>query len=285
MTFSASTRSKDVCWYARLRPDELEQVIAEHPVALVPWGALEWHSYHLPTGLDGLVAEAVAARVAERVCGVILPTFYLPITSLPHRFSISMRATTVRAVVDDLFAELARIGFRVVVLLTGHYAQGHELVLIEAAEAAFAQHALLVLAAPPLALVDGSMLDHAGRWETSALLATHPELVDMRLLQQALDLHPAGRIGDVGILGELPIATATAAAGEVAIEAAVDAVAKLVTVLLKSGDPAPLQAYYAARRAVYRSYVDRYFRGSWEEAAARWWAERVDRDGGQVDRP
>jgi creatinine amidohydrolase len=280
MTWSTASGSGDMCWYARLRPDELEQAIAEHPIALVPWGALEWHSSHLPVGLDGLVAEAIAARVAARLGGIILPTFYLPITSLPHRFSISMRATTVRAVVDDLFAELARIGFRVVALLTGHYAQGHELVLIEAAEDAYAQHGLLVLATPPLALVDDSMLDHAGRWETSALLATQPDLVDMRLLQQALEQHPAGRIADLGILGELPVATATAGAGEVAIEEAVDAIAGLLTTLLRSADPGPLRTYYAARRAAYQAYVERYFTGSWEEAAARWWAERVDRDGG-----
>lgn len=271
----------DICWYARMRPDELERAIADRPIALVPWGALEWHSAHLPVGLDGLVAEAIAARVAERLGGIILPALYLPITALPHRFSISMRSSTVRAVVDDLLGELSRVGFRVVVLLTGHYAQGHELVLIEAAEAAMTEHKLPVLAAPPLALVDDAMLDHAGHWETSALLAAHPELVDMRRLQQALQSHATGRVADLGILGEIPIATATAAAGEIAIGQAVDKIAALVTHVLDSGDVEPLRAYYTHRRAAYQPFVDRYFRGSWEDAAARWWDERAGPGGKQ----
>jgi creatinine amidohydrolase len=237
---------------------------------------LEWHGAHLPVGLDGIVAEAIAVRVAERAGGIVLPTFYLPITALPHRFSISIRAATVRAVLDDLLAELSRVGFRVVALLTGHYAQGHELVLIEAAEAALDQHSLLVLAAPPLAVVDDGMLDHAGHWETSELLATRPDLVDMRRLERALAAFPTGRVEDLGILGELPLATATAATGEVAIERAVTAIAELVTSLAQNGDAAPLHAYYAQRRAAYAEWVRRYFDGSWEAAAARWWDERKD---------
>ena len=273
----AGAGGSGVAWYARLRPDELERAVASKPVAFVPWGALEWHSAHLPVGLDGLVAESIAARVAERVGGVVLPPFYLPITALPHRFSLSMRASTVRAVLDDLFAELARVGFKVVVLLSGHYAQGHELVLIEAAEAAIKQ-GLPVLATPPLAVVDDNMLDHAGHWETSLLLATHPELVDMRRLRRAVATFPAGHIADLGILGELPLATATAASGEIAIEQAISAIDELVATLLSSGDPAPLRAYYARRRAAYARFLEHYFDGSWEEAAARWWRDTAAHD-------
>ena len=30
----------------------------------------------------------------------------------------------------------------------------------------------------------------------------------------------------------------------------------------------------AVARASYQAYVDRYFRGSWEEAIAMWWGEK-----------
>ncbi|HEX6291334.1 MAG TPA: creatininase family protein [Herpetosiphonaceae bacterium] len=263
--------------YVALRPDQLAAKLAEAPVAYVPWGALEWHSMHLPVGLDGLVAECIAERAVARTSGVVLPTMYLPITALPHRFSISLSASTVRAVLEELLAELARIGFRVVVLLSGHYAQGHELVLIDVAERAIVDHNLLVLATPPMALVSEEYLDHAGRWETAQLLATHPELVDLRALTQALADYPAGHVADLGILGELPV-SATAASGEVAIEQALDAIAQWVSLLLQTGDPQPLREFYASRRALYQSFVDRYFSGSYEDAAAAWWAERVRRD-------
>jgi creatinine amidohydrolase len=263
--------------YVALRPDQLAERLADTPVAYVPWGALEWHSMHLPVGLDGLVAESIAQRAVERTGGVVLPTMYLPITALPHRFSISFRATTVQAVLDDLLAELARIGFRIVVLLSGHYAQGHELVLIDVAERALSTHNLLVLATPPMALVNEEYLDHAARWETAQMLATHPELVDLRQLSRALTEYPAGHIADLGILGELPVA-ATAASGEVVIEQALDAIEQWIRLLLQTDDPQPLGEFYARRRALYQSFVERYFSGSYEDAAAAWWSERMKRD-------
>jgi creatinine amidohydrolase len=263
--------------YAELTPEQLQARLDAAPVAYVPWGALEWHSVHLPLGLDGIVAESIAARAVARTEGILLPTLYLPMTALPHRFSISFRATTLHAVLDDLFAELARIGVRVVVLLSGHYAQGHELMLIEAAERAIAQHQLLALATPPLALLGEDYLDHAGRWETSQLLATRPDLVDLRALAHALQLHPAGHIADLGILGELPL-SATAASGEVLIEQALRAIDEWVRLLLQSGDPTPLLAFYARRRATYQPFIERYLHDSYEDAAAAWWQDRIRKD-------
>lgn len=262
--------------YATLRPDQLEQIIAATPVAYVPWGALEWHSLHLPVGLDGIVAQAFAERAVDRIGGLLLPTMYLPITTLPHRFSIAFKAEHVRAILDDLFDELARIGFRVAVLLSGHYAQGHELVLIDAAEAALERTGLLVLASPPLGLLDEAYLDHAGRWETAQLLATRPDLVDPRQLSRALQQFPAGHVADLGILGEMPH-SATATSGEVVIEQALDALAEWVRTL-RTGDIEPLRAFYARRRAAYQPFLDAYFHGSHEEAAAAWWADRIKRD-------
>jgi creatinine amidohydrolase len=263
--------------YVRLRPDQLQSRIEASPVAYAPWGALEWHSVHLPVGLDGILAECIAERAVIRTGGVVLPVSYLPITALPNRFSISFRATTVRTVIDELLAELARVGFKVVVLLSGHYAQGHELVLMDAAEAAIKQHGLMVLAAPPMALVSDAYLDHAGRWETAQLLATFPKLVDQRRLVQALHEHPAGHIADLGILGDLPT-EATAGSGEIAIEQAIEAIEAWVRQLLLTDDPSALLQFYAQRRADYQGFVERYFNGSYEEAAAAWWADRMKRD-------
>ena len=261
--------------YSRLRPDELERRIAAVPVAFVPWGALEWHSAHLPVGLDGLVAEAIASRAATEVGGVVLPPFYLPITALPHRFSVSIRAVTVRAVLDELLDELARVGLRVVVVLSGHYAQGHELVLIEAAEAALERDGLLVLATPPLALLDDAMLDHAGHWETSLLLAIAPDLVDMEPLRRSLPATASSLARETGILGQIPLDSATAADGQEAITRAVAAIKRVVDTLLATGDSRFLHDYYARRRSVYAPFIDRYFKGSWEDAAARWWDDQT----------
>ncbi|HEU5102944.1 MAG TPA: creatininase family protein, partial [Roseiflexaceae bacterium] len=107
--------------YAELRPEQLETIMAVAPVAYVPWGALEWHGPHLPFGLDGFTAEGVAERVVQRTGGVLLPTTWWPITALPHRYSLSIGSDVIQALWDGIFAELARAGFRLVVLLSGHY--------------------------------------------------------------------------------------------------------------------------------------------------------------------
>ena len=254
--------------YAELRPDELEQIIATTPIAYVPWGALEWHGPHLPFGLEGFTAEGLAERVVRRTGGVLLPTTWWPITALPHRFSLSIQSEVIQALWDGIFGELARAGFRLVVLLSGHYTEGHELVLMDAAEHAMVEHGLLVLAVPPLALVDEEMLDHAGHWETALMLALRPRMVDLSTLDSA-PLHPASS----AVLGADP-RRATAGQGESALRLATERIFIGVQSLLRHGGPEVLHELYARRRAGYQRYVDRYFRGSWEEAIETWWGER-----------
>ena len=82
--------------YTDLRPHELTHRLAQFPVAIAPWAALEWHGPHLPFGLDELVAEAFGEQLAEKSGAVLLPTTYLPITALPHPQSIPFRTDVVR---------------------------------------------------------------------------------------------------------------------------------------------------------------------------------------------
>jgi creatinine amidohydrolase len=255
--------------YAELRPNQLEAIVAHAPIAYLPWGALEWHGPHLPFGLDGFTAEALCKRAVQRTGGVLLPTTWWPITALPHRFSLSIQSEVVQALLDGIFAELARAGFRVVVLISGHYAQGHELVLMDAAEHAMVEHGLLALTVPPLALVDDEMLDHAAHWETALLLALRPRLVDLDALGEEA-LHPSW----AAVLGRDPRA-ATAQQGESALALATERIARSVQALLENGSAASLHELYSRRRAGYQAYVKKYFRGSWEEAIQNWWKDRT----------
>jgi len=71
--------------------------------------------------------------------------------------------------------------------------------------------------------------------------------------------------------------------GESALTLATERIVVGVQALLNHGGPDVLRELYARRRAAYQQYVDRYFRGSWEEAIAAWWGEktRVQEPGGQ----
>ncbi len=254
--------------YSELRPQELEDILTSVPIAYVPWGALEWHGPHLPLGTEGYIAESIAERAVMRTGGVLLPTTWWPIAPIPNRFSVGLRSDVIQELWDSLFAELARIGFRVVVLLTGHHGYGHDLVLMDAAEHALATYDLLVLAIPPLALVDEQMLDHAAHWETALMLALRPRLTALEVLDgQLID------VGTTGVLGTDP-RSATAPQGEAAIKLAIERIALSVRALQTRGGADILRELYARRRMFSQEYVERYFRGSWEDAIAEWWREQ-----------
>lgn len=256
--------------YTELLPRELAERLATVPAAIAPWGALEWHGPHLPLGLDGLVAEAFCERLAAATGALLLPATYLPITALPHPHSISTPASTVIDVWGSLFEALGKVGVRLVCLVSGHYAQGHELTLLEIAEKAARSSGPLVLAGTPLSVLgDPHLLDHAGRWETSQLLTVRPDLVHLeRLPKGALP-----GVHEVPVLGEDP-RLASAEQGEAVFAQALESWGGWVKRLLEDPDPAPLLDHYAERRGWYDEYVRRYYRGSWEEAIEAWWRER-----------
>lgn len=261
-----------VARYAELLPAELEVLLDRRPLALVPWGALEFHGPHLPLGLDGLVAEAFTARLAERTGGVLFPTTWWAVTTLPHRLSVQLPAAVVQALFEALLAQLAEIGFRQVALVSGHYAHPHELLLIGAAARA-AERGLLVLTAPPLALLgDSGLLDHAAQWETSQLLALRPDLVRLERLDALLGDAAGSRVAESALLGADPRQSATPAAGERILAEALDAWQRALVGMT----PAWLADFYAARRADYNHFVARYAAdGDWDAALDRWWAERT----------
>src|SRR6185503_15822303 len=122
------------------------------------------------------------------------------------------------------------------------YAQGHELVMMDAAEHAIATHNLLALAVPPLALVDEEMLDHAAHWETALLMAIRPKLVALDALGPA-PLHPATS----AVLGDDP-RRATQTQGDAALALATDRIAASVEALLAHGGADVLRELYARRR-------------------------------------
>jgi creatinine amidohydrolase len=253
--------------YAELLPEELEGIWRDRPAAYCAWGALEWHGPHLPLGLDGLVAERFAERLAEQVGGVLLPTMWLPITALPHDYSLSIRAEGVKGIWRDLLDGLHRAGARVICLISGHYAQGHEIELYHASVDAMHAHPnLRVLSATPLELLGrDDYLDHAGRWETAQLLNIRPDLVHLERFPGMLGAK------QVAVLGQDP-RLASPEEGKALLEEALGRWEEWVNRLLQDKDQRPLFEWYARRSDDYAGYVRQYYAGSWEEAIRKWWA-------------
>lgn len=254
--------------YSELRPDDLAALRARAPAAYLPWGGLTQHGPHLPLGLDTIIAEAIAERAVRRTGGVLLPAMTWPL-ALPHSGeSLGLSAATLRAVLAESLAALARNDWRVVVVISGYYSPGHELLLIDAAEQALASHNLLVLAVPPLALVDDEMLDHGALWESSVLLALRPDLINM----EALGPGPLDQLSGP-VLGRDPRGAASASLGNSVLNLALERISGAVERLLATGDPAPLHALYARRRERYQSLTARYG-DNLEALTAAWWQEK-----------
>jgi creatinine amidohydrolase len=254
--------------YAELSPQELKARLESKAVAIQPIGALEWHGPHLPLGLDGIVADGFCEQLARRTGAVLLPQLWLPITTLPHEYSLDVRPELATQVWLSMLLRLHDAGFKAVCCISGHYAQGHMVCLYQTALAAnMTRPDLLVLAASPLELLgDDSLLDHAGKWEAAQLLTMRPDLVHNELLPEEL------RTPEVAVLGGDP-REGTIEEGRRVLDKALDAWSTWVAKLADGHPQEELRAFLQGRIASYEDYTSRYYRGSWDEAIRRWWGE------------
>ncbi|MFJ9522956.1 mycofactocin biosynthesis peptidyl-dipeptidase MftE [Kitasatospora sp. NPDC101801] len=188
--------------------------LAPYSVLAVPLGATEQHGPHLPFTVDTEVADALCERLAVARESVVLAPA-LPYGSsgehagFPGTLSIGQRA------LELLVVELVRSAddFAGVVLVCGH---GGNAAPLHRAVARLRVEGRRALAWCPSGPPDDS---HAGRTETSALLALRPEAVRTDLAEPGnttglAELLPALRTGGLaavtpnGVLGDPTGATA-----------------------------------------------------------------------------
>ena len=205
------------------------------PVAFVPWGALEWHGPHGPVGLDGLKAHGICLRAAALTGGIVLPPIWLGTGTLaavmpaPHCVEISHDVVT--EVAGQIISQLADGGWRLVVVVAGHYGDDQMAALRAAAAHINGQRGdVEVLVVADWETSGGvSPRDHAAAGETGILLALHPELM-------AVDRLPAhGELTTVehGVWGADPRGS-TEQDGAAMLEATVRGLAELVMSRLPS---------------------------------------------------
>ncbi len=173
--------------YERLRPDELQEIVAATPVAYWPLGLLEHNGWHLPVGFDGVKANAICVRMAERTGGVVMPVMWWGSGGGHGAFNWTLYQPpeAVEAIFERTVRGLVDFGFRCVVMLCGHYpwrsVLGKVLPGVERdrPEVRFIWGTEADIAAEDVRLHG----DHAARWETAYGLALFPELVDMEALR------------------------------------------------------------------------------------------------------
>ena len=163
----------------------LEKLRERRPVALWPVGAVEPHGPHAPLGTDTLISVGMCERAAARLDdppAVVLPPLPFGVTRYGAAFAgaVGIGEAALRAVVLDVAASVAEQGFRRLVIVNNHFEPEQVATLRAAAEEADALYLDLVRRryAQRLGGEFGRGSCHAGRYETSLMLADAPALVD-----------------------------------------------------------------------------------------------------------
>ena len=191
-----------------LRPQEIVAERERCPVAYVPIGPLEWHSLHMPIGTDALNAGTTARAVAQRVGGVVVPTFfwgtererppemvqdlgfgaddYVVGMDFPHNLikSLYCREEFFALLVRELLQQLVALDYKLIVIVNGHGAYNHvetlQRLCVEFTACSPAR--VLFTIAFPTGRHFEFGIGHADAIETSVMMASYPQSVDLGAL-------------------------------------------------------------------------------------------------------
>ncbi|GMR14174.1 MAG: creatininase family protein [Gemmatimonadota bacterium] len=174
-------------------------------VAILPSGSVEAHGPHLPLDTDGIIARAMAREGAERLAlrdldVVILPTLAYASAPFAQEFAgtVSVNPMAVTSILLDMARAVGTRGAAVLAVANAHLDPMHLGCLHHVVEESRAAGLVPVvfpdLTKKPWALrlteEFRSGAAHAGRYETSVIMAERPDLVrdDVR---QGLAPNPA----------------------------------------------------------------------------------------------
>ncbi len=184
---------------AALTWTEFAALPRERLVGILPVGAVEAHGPHLTLLADGVIAGAMARAGAQALAragwtAVVLPSLDYVAAPFAAAFpgTLSVSPETVAALVADVALAWTRQGAQALALANAHLDPAHLAALEAAAMAARSRGAVPVIfpnvARKPWALRLTEELRsgacHAGRYETSIVLAAEPERVRQALAAQ-----------------------------------------------------------------------------------------------------
>lgn len=246
--------------WADLTAPEFQALDRKGAVAILPIGAIEQHGPHLAMGVDRDLTLAVLDRALPLVApGLTVLT--LPVQAIgkstEHEAwpgTLSLSAETLGRVLHDIAASVARAGVGRLMIVNGH--GGNRALLEMTCRDLRARLGLITAhvawddladAAAVVGAEEAANGLHAGDVETSAMLAAHPGKVRAALAQDfgsahrdwalahpglglgAAALRPGWLMGDLNSKGAVGnAAAATAAKGEVLLDNAARALARLI---------------------------------------------------------
>lgn len=238
-----------------LTAEELREKAAKDAVVVLPVASMEQHGPHLPVGVDTILCGGVcklAAERAEDVEVVVAPTLWCGMAEHHMAFggTFTFDIPTYRAVLLVLLKSLERHGFHRVVIVNGH---GGNIAALAAFLPDFARETSLSIRATTYFLLaqeamapfmdDQVSVLHACEVETSMMMVLAPETVRQERLPEAFGMlgadltaltrptvgryQPFRQMTETGVIGDAR--KATAEKGKAFLDAAADALAKLLS--------------------------------------------------------
>ncbi len=167
--------------------------VAHGSVFVLPIGATEQHGPHLPTGVDAMVvtyiAESACQAAGEVTSVVVAPT--LPFGNshyhLEYGAALSLTPETLLHVLNDILFSAAQSGFCKIFILNGH--GGNDEVIRLAVREVVRRYEVTAAAVSYWTIAESALTDaglissdwpvpgHAGRFETSLMMALRYDLI------------------------------------------------------------------------------------------------------------
>ena len=173
-------------WLHELKWQEVEEYLGRKDIVLIPVGAIEQHGRHLPLLTDSASAIDVAESVARELELLVCPPLWFGWSThhMGYAGTITLRAETFVAVLEDICQSLVYHGFKKLILVNGNRVANlapMEIVAVRIGNRTGAYVAVVDtgLVALKEAAEICQTLDHGGESETALMQANHPELVDM----------------------------------------------------------------------------------------------------------
>ena len=208
-------------------PSELEARIQACPMLVMSFGTIEWHSHHLPIGLDGIVAQAIGERIGDAADAVVCPVSYWAVGGVPYPYTLTLPVDVIEPLLMATFEQFGAMGFKVIIAFTGHFGLDQTLTLKRAALKVMRRSPMTIL---PLTEYDvttdkGYLGDHAGIGETSLLWSLRSDLVRLNAIpsDQPLD----------GVIGTDPRGAASLERGQALMSLITENAAAFGTRLLR----------------------------------------------------
>ena len=156
---------------AKFDPELRKSIKNKSQVAIIPIGSIEQHGPHLPISTDSDIVTEVSKRIAEKKGFQLLPTISYGV-SFEHApfFNLSIKESTLRAVVNDLCVSLLENKIKTVFIINGHHGNLKPLKNIDVKLKKLTNNKLKVYSFSYWHFTEREF-DHAGFVETSLMLA------------------------------------------------------------------------------------------------------------------